>query len=135
MKYLSPQWLFRYADAMKTTFSEKDAFIWQDEFGAAITVIDRDYLILYMNDKSIEANVRWGGKALLGHDVRACHKERSVRIIEHILETGDPNVYTIEKQGVHELIYQARWRHNDVIAGMVELSIEIPAKMPHYVRE
>ncbi|NLH89266.1 MAG: PAS sensor protein, partial [Treponema sp.] len=46
-----------------------------------------------------------------------------------------PNVYTIEKQGVHELIYQARWRHNDVIAGMVELSIEIPAKMPHYVRE
>jgi len=27
--------------------------------------------------------------------VRACHQERSVRIIEHILETGDPNVYTI----------------------------------------
>jgi len=58
-----------------------------------------------------------------------------VRIIEHILETGDPNVYTIEKQGVHKLIYQALWCHNDVIAGMVELSIEIPAKMPHYVRE
>ena len=61
---------------MKTTFSEKAAFMWQDEFGAAITVIDRDYRILYMNDKSIEANATRGGKALLGHDVRACHQER-----------------------------------------------------------
>jgi len=114
--------------------NKEQADLWQSEFGAAITVIDRDFTIVYMNEKSAATNAKWGGAALLGKDIRACHQERSVRIIERILEIGEPNTYTIEKQGVRKLIHQAPWRDHGVIMGVVEISIELPAQMPHYVR-
>ncbi len=107
---------------------------WADELDVGITVVDRNLTILYMNEKSATAFATWGGKALVGKDVRACHQERSVRIIEHILATGEPNIYTVEKQGVKKLIYQAPWRKDGQIAGVVEFSMEIPPEMPHYVR-
>jgi len=108
---------------------------WQDEFDASITVIDRDFTIISMNEKSAISNEKWGGKSLLGRDVRTCHQERSVRIIEHILHTGEPNTYTIEKKGVRKLIHQAPWYDQGSIMGVVEISIELPAQMPHYVRD
>ena len=117
-----------------TSLPEKSAQNWQEEFDAAITIIDRDFKILSMNDKSAEVNAKWGGKALIGQDIRACHQESSVRIIEHILATGEPHTYTIEKQGIHKLIYQAPWREQGTIVGIVEISIEISREMPHYVR-
>ncbi|GAB6277551.1 MAG: hypothetical protein SAMD01599839_20910 [Rectinema sp.] len=119
---------------MSDTQPENTATAWQDEFSANITVIDRDFTILSMNDKSAASNAKWGGKALIGQDVRLCHQERSVRIIEHILETGEPNIYTIEKNGVKKLIYQAPWLEHGQIMGVVELSMEIPFEMPHHVR-
>lgn len=108
---------------------------WQNEFDASITVIDRNFTIIYMNEKSASSNEKWGGMSLLGKDVRACHQERSVRIIEHILQTGEPNTYTIEKKGVHKLIHQAAWYEHGSIMGVVEISIELPTQMPHYVRD
>lgn len=107
---------------------------WQDEFGSAITVIGRDFTILSMNAKSAATNAKWGGADLVGKDVRPCHQERSVRIMERILETGEPNTYTIEKQGQRKLIHQAPWRVGGEIMGIVELSIVLPEDMPHYVR-
>ena len=115
--------------------TKKPADLWQNEFDASITVIDRHFTLVYMNEKSAASFAQWGGTALLGKDVRACHQERSIRIIEHILETGEPNTYTIEKQGVHKLIHQAPWRKDGKIMGVVEISIELPAQMPHYVRD
>jgi len=119
---------------MSDTQPENTVTAWQDEFSASITVIDRDFTILFMNEKSATGFAKGGGMTLLGKDVRHCHQERSVRIIEHILETGEPNIYTIEKNGVKKLIYQAPWRENGQIAGVVELSMEIPFEMPHHVR-
>ena len=107
---------------------------WQDEFGAAITVMDRDFIILSMNAKSAATNAKWGGADLVGKDLRACHQERSVRIMERILETGEPNTYTIEKEGQRKLIHQAPWRVEGEIMGLVEISIVLPETMPHYVR-
>lgn len=108
---------------------------WEDSFNAAVTIIGRDFTILYMNEKAAGVFARWGGRSLIGRDVRACHQEASVRIMERILETGVPNIYTIEKKGIKKLIYQAPWRKDGEIAGLVELSMELPANMPHYVRE
>lgn len=113
---------------------EDPATDWPDEVGAGITVIGRDFTVLYINDKSAANFAKWGGKGLVGKDVRLCHQERSVRIIEHILATGEPNIYTIEKQGIKKLIYQTPWRKNGQIMGVVEFSMEIPLEMPHYVR-
>jgi hypothetical protein len=52
-----------------------------------------------------------------------------------MLATGQANVYTIEKDGVKKLIYQAPWYREGEYAGFVEISLEIPAEMPHFVRE
>jgi transcriptional regulator with PAS, ATPase and Fis domain len=120
---------------MTETQSPNSATNWPDEISASITVIDRSFTILYMNEKSAAAFAKWGGKALVGKDVRRCHQEHSVHIIEHILETGEPYIYTIEKQGIKKLIYQTPWRKDGQIMGVVEFSMEIPPEMPHHVRD
>ena len=64
-----------------------------------------------------------------------CHNERSKGIIARILEKGDTNAYTIEKKGIRKMIYQTAWRREDgTVGGIIELSMPIPAEMPHYVR-
>ena len=45
-----------------------------------------------------------------------------------------PNVYTIEKNGIKKLIYQSPWFEKGVMKGLVELSLEIPFDMPHFIR-
>jgi len=45
------------------------------------------------------------------------------------------NAYTIEKRGVRKLIYQAPWYEDGQYLGFVELSLELPTPLPHFVRE
>jgi hypothetical protein len=51
------------------------------------------------------------------------------------METQQTNVYTIEKNGVKKLIYQAPWYEEGQYCGFLELSLEIPFEMPHFNRE
>jgi hypothetical protein len=44
------------------------------------------------------------------------------------------NVYTIEKDGVKRLIYQAPRYEGGEYQGIVELSLPIPFELPHFVR-
>lgn len=44
-------------------------------------------------------------------------------------------MYTIEKQGQKTLIYQAPWHQDGRYRGFIELSLELPAEMPHFVRQ
>ena len=44
------------------------------------------------------------------------------------------NAYTIEKKGRKKFIYQAPWFRDGRYAGFVEISMEIPFDMPHFVR-
>ena len=108
---------------------------WADEFGAAITVIDRDFVIVYMNDKAAATFEKWGGCRLLGKSVLDCHNERSKAILSRIMETGTPHSYTIEKGGVKKMIHQAPWKKDGAIAGLVEISMEVPLEMEHFVRD
>ena len=52
-----------------------------------------------------------------------------------MMETHEKNVYTIEKKGIKKIIYQSPWFHNGEFGGLVELSLEIPFEMPHFIRE
>ena len=45
------------------------------------------------------------------------------------------NAYTIEKRGVRKRIYQAPRFRDGAFQGLVELSLEIPESMPHFVRD
>lgn len=107
---------------------------WTKEFEAAITVCDRQGIVISMNDKAISTFEQYGGAKLIGTSLRDCHQPASWEKIQQILATGIPNTYTIEKKGVKKLIDQRVWRQDGEVAGLVEISIEIPMEMKHHVR-
>ena len=85
-------------------------FNWADDTNCAVTVCDTEGVVIYQN-------------------------KQSKGIIARILEKGDTNAYTIEKKGIRKMIYQTAWRREDgTVGGIIELSMPIPAEMPHYVR-
>jgi len=51
-----------------------------------------------------------------------------------IVEINDKAAQTFEKDGVKKLIYQCPWFEDGKYAGFVELSLEIPFEMEHFVR-
>ncbi len=108
---------------------------WTDEFRGAVTLCDRDAKIIYMNDKSALTFASYGGRELIGKSLLDCHNENSKQIINNLLANGGENVYTIEKKGIKKLIYQAATCENGEISGLVELSLELPPDMPHFIRE
>lgn len=107
---------------------------WVSGFSCAVMVTDRNGTILYMNDKSAKTYAKSGGRELIGQNIEECHTENSKAIIRRLGAEGGSHAYTIEKQGVKKLIYQAPWFSEGEAAGLVELSIEIPFEMPHFVR-
>lgn len=110
--------------------SSPDFTRWNDELDCAVTVCDTEGIVLYQNLRSREVNGDVRGKSLI-----PCHNKRSRAIIRRLLDEGGRNVYTIEKKGLRKLIYQTVWREKGVVGGLVEYSLEIPAEMPHYIRQ
>lgn len=106
---------------------------WAEGLNCAVTVCDKEGIVLYMNDKARQTFAKSGD--MIGKSLIPCHSERSQAIIAKMLATGESNSYTIDKQGVKKMIYQTPWRDsNGDIAGLVEISMVIPAEMPHYIR-
>ena len=110
-----------------------ETFPWADEVDCAVTVCDTEGVILYMNEKARATFAKHGD--LIGRNLFDCHSERSREMIRRMLATGGTNAYTIEKQGVRKMIYQTAWKEHGEIRGLVEISIEIPCEMPHYIRK
>jgi transcriptional regulator with PAS, ATPase and Fis domain len=107
---------------------------WIKEFSGGVTVCDADGILIEMNDKAARIFEQDGGRALIGKSVFDCHHERARAELEHMMETRQRNVYSIEKNGVKKIIYQSPWYQNGVYAGFMELSLEIPFELPHFVR-
>jgi transcriptional regulator with PAS, ATPase and Fis domain len=105
-----------------------------EQVPVAITVCDRDGIILAMNEKSAAVFAQDGGQELIGTSVFDCHPEPSRTKLRELLEEGKANCYTIEKHGVKKLIYQCPWQEQGKFAGLVEFSMEIPFELPHFVR-
>jgi hypothetical protein len=107
---------------------------WIKEFPSAVTVCDKDGMLLEMNDKAAQGYAKDGGRALIGSNVLDCHPEPARSKTRALLASGEKNIYTIEKNGVRKLIYQSPWFIEGRYAGFVELSLEIPWEMPHFIR-
>jgi transcriptional regulator with PAS, ATPase and Fis domain len=107
---------------------------WVDEFPGAMTVCDAEGIVLEMNDRAAKAFEKEGGKQLIGSNLLDCHPPPARAKLEELLRTRRANVYTIEKKGVKKLIYQTPWYREGEFAGFVELALEIPFDMPHFVR-
>lgn len=108
---------------------------WVQEFSISVTVTDREGKIIEMNAKSAQTFEKDGGLKLIGTNALDCHPEKARSKLKEIMDKQKPNVYTIEKAGVKKLVYQAPWYQDGVYAGVVELAVEIPFKMPHFVRD
>ena len=107
---------------------------WLSELPIAITVCDKDGIILEMNQLAIETFKNDGGAELLGTNVLDCHPEPSRTQLADMLVNQTKNIYTIEKNGVKKLICQTPWYEQGEYKGFVELSIELPGEMRHMVR-
>jgi transcriptional regulator with PAS, ATPase and Fis domain len=108
---------------------------WVDGFQGAVTIANREGTIVYMNETAQKSFEKSGGAALIGKNLADCHKPSSTAKIAAIVETGKPNTYTIEKGGIHKVIHQSPWREGGETKGIVEISFEIPQKLPHFVRD
>lgn len=108
---------------------------WCFGMDCAVTVVDTDCRIIYMNERSRQTFAARGGAELMGHNIMDYHNERSRSIIMRLLDVGGTNAYTIRKDGMRKMIYQTTWHKADgSLGGLVELSMVIPEEMPHYVR-
>jgi len=107
---------------------------WDKEFPGAITVCDTQGKIIFMNDRALRMFAKDGGGELLGQNLLDCHPEPSRTKLRHLLESGEANTYTIEKKGIKKLIHQSPWYQDGAYAGLVELGLEIPLELPHFLR-
>ncbi|MBI2836994.1 MAG: PAS domain-containing protein [Acidobacteria bacterium] len=108
---------------------------WIESFPGAITVCDPDGVIVQMNPKAARTFEKDGGMALIGRNLIDCHPEPARSRLIGLLTDRRVNAYSIEKNGVKKLIYQAPWYLEDgAYGGIVELSIDIPFEMPHFIR-
>lgn len=105
------------------------------EMDVAVTVCAADGEILDMNDKSRKTFLKPGREELIGQNVLDCHPEPARSKLADMLASPRNNAYTIEKNGVRKLIFQTPWYEDGRFGGFIELSMEIPAEMPHYVRK
>ena len=108
---------------------------WVQEFPISVTVTDREGKILEMNAKAAQMFEKDGGLRLIGTNVLDCHPEKAQVKLRDIMDNRKINVYTIEKAGAKKLVYQAPWYQDGEYAGVVELAVEIPFEMPHFIRD
>ncbi len=109
-------------------------FEWAEGMACAVTAADAEGVIRYMNRRAREQYKKHGD--LIGRSLFDCHGERAAGIIRRLLAEGGTNAYTIEKEGVRKMIYQTAVTDDEGrVTGIVEVSMVIPEKLPHYVRK
>jgi len=108
-------------------------FDWAKELACAVTVCDVQGVVLYQNNKSKTTFAAYG--EMIGKNLKECHNPQSWATIQQLLCEDVSNSYTIEKAGIKKMIHQTPWYHEGKVAGLVELSIELPKEMPHCIRD
>ncbi len=107
---------------------------WVREFPGAVTVCDREGMIIEMNDRAIATFYEDGWEKLLGTNILDCHAEPARTQLIQMMKERKGNIYTIEKKGKKKLIYQTPWFSDGEYCGLIELSLEIPQEIPHFAR-
>ena len=108
---------------------------WAEEFNGAITVCDREGIIVYMNLVSIEQFGKDGGEKLLGTNLLDCHPEPARTKLLQMLQQPVDNMYTTEKRGIQKIIYQTPWREKGEFMGVIEISFKLTPRMPFFKRD
>ena len=107
---------------------------WSKSLEAAITVCDRDGIIIEMNERSAQYWERQGGPALCGRSLLDCHPEPSRSQIRDMLANPRPNTYITDKNGSRTLIHHSPWYENGQLGGYVEFIMELEGEIPIRIR-
>ena len=107
---------------------------WVTNFPGAVIVCDPNGIVLELNEKAALNYAADGGLALIGTNLLDCHPAEARGKLEAMLAEKRLNVYSIEKNGLKKLIYQTPWYQDGQYAGFIEMSLEIPFEMPHFIR-
>jgi DUF438 domain-containing protein len=74
-------------------------FNYWDEYPSAVTICDKQGVIVYMNQKSVKTFEKYGGGKLIGQSLFTCHNPHSVTVIKGLIAHAKCNTYTIQKDG------------------------------------
>lgn len=107
---------------------------WARCLDGAITVCDRNGIIVYMNQRSADQFQKYGGAELVGKSLVNCHPEPARTKLLQMLARPVDNLYTTEKDGQKKIIIQKPWMENEIFMGLVEISFLLPDNMPHFIR-
>ncbi len=109
---------------------------WLESFAGAVTVTDREGIILAMNPAAQRYYGAFGGAKLIGTQVLDCHPEPSrSRVAGMLASLPVHNVYATEKAGQRRLVVHTTWYENGVAAGLVEMILDLPAELPLFSRD
>jgi len=108
---------------------------WVKGLSAAITVCDRQGVIIEMNESSAQNFAKQGGSSLCGSSLLECHHEPSRSQLEDMLAHPRPNTYITEKNGVRRLVHQEPWYDNGQFGGYVEFIFSIGSDIPVKTRD
>jgi hypothetical protein len=106
-----------------------------EEIPGPVILCDPEGVIVDMNTRAELAYQKDGGRALIGTNMIDCHPEPSRSKVRELLKSREVNVYSIEKRGTRRLIYQAPWIVDGEYRGLIEIQLEIPPNIPHFVRK
>lgn len=115
--------------------SGRDPHPWVNEFPGALTVCDKNGVIIDMNEEAARAHAGNGGFKLVGADIMPCHPDPAKVKLKDLMESRRKNIYTTKESGLRKLIFQAPWFLDGEYAGYLDLSLEIPWEMPHFDRD
>ena len=107
---------------------------WVKGFYGAITICDDQGIILELNERSEKTLAEQGGRNLIGKSLFDCHHDSSNQKIHEMLETQQPNIYIIEKNGEKKLILQVPWFEGQTLGGLVEISVPFSGEIPNVKR-
>lgn len=103
---------------------------WVKSFPAAITVCDRQGIIIEMNETSAKTFAKRGGLSLCGSSLLDCHPEPARSMLEDMLVHPRSNTYIVEKDGTRRLIHQSPWYDQGEFGGYVEITFNIDQEIP-----
>ncbi len=108
---------------------------WINGLKVSMMVCDREGQILFLNATAAEQYAKDGGPALVGKNLRDCHRPESNEKIARFIAEGTPNHYTITKHGRKRVIHQMPWFEDGRCAGLVEFAMDVPDELPHFDRD
>jgi len=108
---------------------------WVEELPAEVMVCDTAGIILEMNGQAGRLFAEDGGLGLLGSNILGCHPEPALGKLEGMLKKQTSNSYFNTENGGKRFFFQSPWYKDGRYAGFVEISFEVPEKIPHFIRE